>query len=263
MAEPAASNLIEHKTDRQKEQDNELVLSYTTMRNLIGFSGMLLPLVLMLFTKEANGMFVEPSISDYYYTKNGDILVVLLSVLGVFLITYNGYDWKEKVLTTLAAFCAIGVAFSPTGSVNTDPNSVHTTINFGGHIIHFVFAAVFFISLAIVTLAYFPKTDSPKTIKPDGKKTAKSKRNMVYRICGWTMIVSVVLLLVYFLLLDAWYNKNDFPVVFLLETIAVEAFGISWLTKGETLLPDGEHYMMKAIRTVKKNLKGVNDPSRE
>ena len=108
MAEPPSSNLNKHKTDRQKEQDNELVLSYTTMRNLIGFSGMLLPFVLMLFTKEADGLFVEPSISDYYYTKNGDILVVLLSVLGVFLITYNGYDWKEKVLTTLAAFCAIG-----------------------------------------------------------------------------------------------------------------------------------------------------------
>ncbi len=252
MSESAASNLNEQKTDRQKEHDNALVLSYMTMRNLIGFSGMLLPFVLMLFTKEANGVFVEPSISDYYYTKNGDILVVLLSVLGVFLITYNGYDWKEKALTALAAFCAIGVAFSPTGSVNTDPNSVHTTINFGGHVIHFAFAAVFFISLAVVTLVYFPKTDSPKTVKPGGKKTAKSKRNTVYRICGWTMLASVVLLAVYFLLLDAGTIRTDFPVVFVLETIAVEAFGISWLTKGETLLPDGEHYMMKAFRRLKK-----------
>jgi hypothetical protein len=66
------------------------------------------------------------------------------------------------------------------------------------------------------------------------------------------MLASVVLLAVYFLLLDAGTIRTDFPVVFVLETIAVEAFGISWLTKGETLLPDGEHYMMKAFRRLKK-----------
>jgi len=108
--------------------------------------------------------------------------------------------------------------------------------------------------LAIVTLAYFPKTDSAKSIKPGGKKTAKSKRNIVYRMCGWTMVASVALLSIYFLLLDAGTIKTDFPVVFVLETIAIEAFGISWLTKGETLLPDGEHYMMKAIRMARENL---------
>ena len=70
------------------------------------------------------------------------------------------------------------------------------------------------------------------------------------------MIASVALLLVYFLLLDAGTIKTGFPVVFVLETIAIEAFGISWLTKGETLLPDGEHYMAKAFREAKANLKG-------
>ena len=245
------------KTDRRKEQENELVLSYTTMRNLIGFGGMLLPFALMFFTKEANNVFVEPSISDYYYTKNGDILVVLLSVLGVFLITYTGYNWKEQALTTLAALCALGVAFSPTGSrAEIDPNSVHTPINFGGHLIHFLFAGVFFIALAIVTLKYFPRSDNPASIQPDRKKTTKEKRNTVYRICGWIMIGSVAMLLVYFLLLEFDVFKTDFPVVFVLETIAIEAFGISWLTKGETLLPDGEHYMMRAVRTVKEKLKG-------
>ena len=256
MAQPATPNPNDQARDRRKEQENELVLSYTTMRNLIGFGGMLLPFVLMFFTKEANNVFVEPSISDYYYTKNGDILVVLLSVLGVFLITYTGYNWREQALTTLAALCAIGVAFSPTGSrAEIDPNSVHTPINFGGHLIHFLFAAVFFIALAIVTLKYFPRSDKPGSEKPDRTKTAKEKRNVVYRVCGWVMIGSVVLLLIYFLLLELSVFKTDFPVVFVLETIAVEAFGISWITKGETLLPDGEHYMMKAFRKVKNSMK--------
>ena len=101
-------------TDRKKEVDNSLVFSYLTLRNLIGICGILLPVVLFLTTKKAEGdRLIEPSISDYYYTSNGDILVVLLSVLGVFLFTYKGYQWQEKVLTTIAAICGMGIGFSP------------------------------------------------------------------------------------------------------------------------------------------------------
>jgi len=68
------------------------------------------------------------------------------------------------------------------------------------------------------------------------------------------MIGSVALLLIYFLLVELEVFETNFPVVFVLEAIAVEAFGIAWLTKGETLLPDGVHYMVKALREVKNNL---------
>jgi len=77
---------------------------------------------------------------------------------------------------------------------------------------------------------------------------------VVYRICGWIMIGSVALLLIYFLLVELEVFETNFPVVFVLEAIAVEVFGIAWLTKGETLLPDGVHYMVKALREVKNNL---------
>ena len=81
------------KTDKQKESDNELVISFLALRNLIGISGMLLPIVLTLFTPKGElDKVMEHSISEYYYTKNGDLFVVLLSVIGVFLLTYKGYD---------------------------------------------------------------------------------------------------------------------------------------------------------------------------
>ncbi|MEI9810928.1 MAG: hypothetical protein WDO16_25300 [Bacteroidota bacterium] len=197
-----------------------------TLRNLIGFGGMLLPFVLMIFTKEANDAFVEPSISDYYYTKNGDILVVLLSVLGVFLFTYKGYNWKEKALTTLAAICGLGVAFSPTVSkddlttkdiLEIDPNSVHTAINFGGNAQHLAFATIFFIALAIIALKYFPKSDAVSKRKADGKRTAKEKRNIVYKICGWTMLGSMFILAMYFLINPFGRFVGDFPMVFVME----------------------------------------------
>src|SRR5690606_11597741 len=109
-----------------KEIHNELVFSYLTLRNLIGFSGMLLPVILVFTTAIGeNDPIIAYSISDYYYTSNGDVLVVLLCVLGVFLLTYKGYTWKERILTSLAAVSAIGVAFSPTSASSASSASIH------------------------------------------------------------------------------------------------------------------------------------------
>src|SRR4051812_40712027 len=99
-------------SDKQKELSNDLVFSYLTLRNLIGICGMLLPFLLFITTGK-----IEPSISDYFYTKSGDILVVSLSIIGVFLFTYNGYGWAERILTTIAALSSIAIAFCPTASV--------------------------------------------------------------------------------------------------------------------------------------------------
>jgi len=45
------------------------------------------------------------------------------------------------------------------------------------------------------------------------------------------------------------------PVIFILETVAIEAFGLSWITKGQTLWPDGEHYISKGMTMMKAALK--------
>ena len=242
------------KPNRQKEKDNNLVFSYMTMRNLIGFSGMLLPLVLVLATHTCGcDNRIEPSISDYYYTGIGDLLVVILSVLGVFLFTYTGYGWKENILTTIAAICGIGVAFSPTAAKFPGNSfSVHTPILEVPEIFcferHLLFAAIFFISLSIMSLYYFRKSDSVRIRTKNDKRTQKEKRNIIYKICGWIMIVCVVTLILYFIIAPFKKIVGDFPIIFTLETVAVEAFAISWLTKGETLLPDGEHYMKEFFK---------------
>ena len=51
MPEPDKPTPTDQKTDRQKEQDNGLVVSYTTLRNLIGFGGMLLPIRVDVFNE--------------------------------------------------------------------------------------------------------------------------------------------------------------------------------------------------------------------
>ncbi|MEO8535259.1 MAG: hypothetical protein ABI441_15990 [Flavobacterium sp.] len=246
--------MADKKSDRQKENENELVLSYLTMRNLIGFSGMLLPVILILTTRTgSNDMIIEPSISDYYYTNNGDVLVVLLSVLGVFLFTYNGYNIIEKGLTTLAAICGIGIAFSPTATSSARSSTIHVAnetvpIVFGIER-HFIFAGLFFISLAIISLVYFPKPkDKEQVVTPQ-----KKKRNVIYLICGWVIIASMVLLVLYFIFKPSFLQ--NIPVVFILEAVAIEAFGLSWITKGQTLWPDYEHYLQKGYNDLKEALK--------
>lgn len=255
------------KTDKQKEAGNELVLSFLTLRNLIGISGMLLPVVLTIFTpKGEEDKVIEHSISEYYYTKNGDLLVVLLSVIGVFLLTYKGYNlFWERTLTVVAALCGIGVAFFPTAAKIGNSMTIHIVnekvpMFFGVIQWHFVFAGLFFISLALISLFYFSRTnkkDGAHTNVRTGKQ--KARRNLIYKICGWTMLICVLLMILY-IKIDPPSLKNV-PVIFILETVAVEAFGISWITKGQTLLPDGEHYVMKGLREAKEMIQqGTTTP---
>lgn len=237
------------KIDKHKEHANDLVYSYITLRNLIGFCGLLLPVILIFFTNRTGaGTFTEPSISDYYYTSTGDILVVLLSVLAVFLFTYTGYTVMEWLLTTIAAICAIGIAFSPTthdgllllSSIHVAHISPVTPL---GITRHFLFAGAFFISIAIMSIHFFPKHGEPVT-------SQKVKRNRMFKICGYTMLGCIILMAIYLFAQPAW--GKTIPVIFILESIAIIAFSLSWLTKGETLWPDGEHYISIGFRFFKR-----------
>jgi len=248
-------------SDDIKQINNELVFSYLTLRNLIGICGMVLPLALCIFPKRPSGFYgFEPSISDYFYTDRGDILVVILCVLGTFLITYAGYTWKERVLTFIAGICGMAVAFVPTKnrcdqcefSVHTDNGGVFG--NIAGTSWHFVFAATFLFCLAIMSLVYFTKSNEPPDHrKADGTLTQKGKRNIVFKSCGWIIIASLIILGLYFIIKP---DLKGFPIVFVFEAIAVEAFGFSWLTKGQTLWSDEEHYLVRALGKVREAIGG-------
>lgn len=249
--------ILSPKTDEEKEDKNDLVFSYLAMRNLIGIAGLLLPIIIAIFpTRKSGFLNLEPSISDYYYTDRGDILVVTLSILGVFLFTYKGYCRMERILTIVAGISAIGIAFVPTKEIcNHCEHSVHH-LDSGifkfliGTAWHFIFAATFLLSLAIISIYYFTRSDqdssSLKLVK--GQGTQKAKRNRVYRICGITMIVSVGIIGLYFI---ADPDLKEFPVVYIFETIAVWAFALSWFTKGQTLWPDNGSYLVKAMKNTR------------
>jgi hypothetical protein len=89
---------------------------------------------------------------------------------------------------------------------------------------------LFFLILASFSFFLFTKTAKDK-----GPTRQKKKRNVIYRICGLVMVASLTATVIFMAIRD---DNSKFPFVFLGETIALVAFGISWLTKGEAIYPD-------------------------
>src|ERR1700704_520263 len=79
-------------------EKNDQVVSYYALRILIGATGILLPLLLIIGNLIAyNNFNIEFSVSDYYDNGTaGDILVGVLFVLGFFLMAYKGYDLTDS-----------------------------------------------------------------------------------------------------------------------------------------------------------------------
>ncbi len=95
--------------------------------------------------------------------------------------------------------------------------------------IHFISALVFFLTLAYISLFLFTKSSHPPSDRPVPKKN----RNRIYRICGYVMLGCIALIALYFFWLEEWYpGLSAYDPVFWLESVALWAFGFSWLTKG-------------------------------
>ena len=174
-----------------------------------------------------NGL--EDSLSSYYHTGMGDVFVGILFAMGLFLFSYKGYTRWDDFAGDLACLFAIGVALFPTTPQNS-PSDV--ALVFGK--IHLAFAALLFLTFAYFALFLFTKTD------PDRPPTRrKRQRNVVYRACGAAIVLSIALIVIVNLLPSEIASPIKlYKPVFLLEAIAVVAFGVSWLFKGEALLRD-------------------------
>lgn len=214
------------KTQASPAEDN-LVLSYLGLRKAIGIIGMALPFVLALGKILLDGPGIQDSISSYYYTGMRDVLVGSLCAIAVFLMSYHGYERLDDLAGDLACVFAIGVALFPT-TPGLDPTPRDKLI--GG--LHVSFAALFFLTLAFFSLVLFTKTDPTK--RPT---VQKRQRNVVYTVCGYTILACIALVAAVSQL-SADSPVRSLDPVFWLESVAVLAFGASWLTKGEAILRD-------------------------
>ncbi|MFE6611921.1 DUF998 domain-containing protein [Amycolatopsis sp. NPDC057786] len=203
---------------------DNLVHNYLFLRRAIGFLGIGLPFVLVFGKMAVDGGGLLNSISGYYYSGMRDVWVGVMCAIGVFLLSYRGYGRVDDIAGNIAAVAAVGVALFPTTPANGDRTDEIVGL------LHLGFAAVFFLTLAFFCIVLFTKSD--KEI-PGARKPV---RNQLYVVSGVIMLVCLALIVLCGLVFDD-LTKDLYPALWL-ESIAILAFGVAWLTKGGTLLPD-------------------------
>ncbi len=199
------------------------------LRKGVGVLGMSFPFILSFGALILFSTGIQTSISSYYHTGMGDVFVGTLCAIGVFMLAYRGYKGIDHIAGNLACFFAIGVALFPTNPPG-DATKLEEIIG----VVHVVFAALFFLTLAFFSLFLFTKTDLTK--KPSPRKRL---RNQIYRACGYAIVASILLIAIQAVLSSETKQVlSAYNPVYWLESLAVVAFGISWFVKAETMFRD-------------------------
>jgi hypothetical protein len=219
-------------TQSERQSKQELIVSYLTLRKAVGVLGILLPFMLFFYSL-FKGQGVQISISHYYFTEMRNEFVVVLSLISLFLFCYEGYD-NDKYYSRAAGFFGLVVVF------------VHTTLKCRScmplgitarEIIHLGSAALFLGLLGYMSIFLFTKTNEIN--KATGVlPPKKAARNRIYKICGYVIFLCLILMVLYFAVGSLKTKLCPYKPVFWLESVAVLAFGFSWLVKGETILKD-------------------------
>jgi hypothetical protein len=190
------------------------------LRCIIGFAGMLLPLIVLALSLIFGYGFPDSISATYFVAPCIAPFMIILGAAGVLLVTYNGYNLVDDILNTVAGLCGIGVCLFPCSDTVEPFIGTFNLPAATSNIIHNTVAISFFGILAYNSIFQFTKGSATPT---DNKK----KRNIIFRICGIGMLASFTLLLV-----DA-YIVTIPHVIWWVETIALAFFGISWLTKAD------------------------------
>jgi hypothetical protein len=171
---------------------------------------------------------LQGSISSYYYTNLREFFTGILCTVSLFLICYKGPEkkpdlWKnDGLLTNIAGVLAFLIALFPTNPEECS-EKIYTIapwcLEWLG-CLHYIFAGLFFIILAYISIIIFTigqkaETDSVSLIN----------ENYIYIFCGSVIFICVCLI--------PFQLFKYSTIVF--ETIALAAFGITWLIKGRAL----------------------------
>lgn len=237
-----------------RDLNPNLVISYHHIRLVIGWLGVSLPFILLIgnyiinnwdilnndtfvmnqcYTYHSDNI-VKSSISRYYYTTVGDLFTGILLTVALFLFTYRGYPQRDEELipsdsfmTNLAGICALGAAIFPISSNYCIPDNVRAFISSEviGYV-HYIFEGFFLLSLSIISIFNFRRTAK---IEDFGKMPSHD----FYKYCGIVMLICLSLIVVYAIWIEAKFPALEkYNIILILETIAMLAFGCSWIKKG-------------------------------
>lgn len=208
--------------DIEEEKLNKEFLKH--QRKMLGIlCGLLAPLAILF------GMFGDNpdewwySISATYYSNAKMLMIGLLFTTFVYFVSYRGLDFRDNVITAVSGISALGVIAFPTNTNFIDNNSTVGLFNLPvtiSHTIHCGCASALFVSFAVMILFQFTQSKSKMTEQ-------KKKRNVLYRICGYTIIAFM-----------AWQIASvvlEIPGYWTLinEAVMLTAFAVAWLCKAE------------------------------
>lgn len=196
---------------------------YMRIRNICGLLGVLLPWLAIISASLADRPSDEWwwSISCTYYQTPA--LVGILTPASLVLMCYIGYNKWDNIVTSLSGLCGLGIILFP---CQVSWLAAGTPVGFfqlpmeTSHIFHTIFAALFFLLLAINSICLFTKSSGVMTDR-------KMLRNNIYRFCGWGMISFEVVFVFIKLIHSPGY------MTMIVEIILLTFFGLSWLVKGE------------------------------
>lgn len=207
-----------------------IIISYKNLRIAIGALALFIAFGCIFGGLLFGNIGVQSSISAYYYTNMRDFLEGTLLGVGVFLLTYYGYSKLDRILSSAAGLMGICIALFPTYNA-PGPVGIFQIDPMVSFYLHMGSAAAFFLLLAYISLFLFTKTGP--TVMTDRKKI----RNIIYKVCGITILASCLLFgLLGLVFGQAWIQSNY--IIIILETVMLMAFGVSWITKGEAIFGD-------------------------
>lgn len=197
--------------------------SYLAIRRSIGFLGILLPLLLISGGLVFNSGSVEFSLSAYYHNNMGDLFVLILGAAGMLLLVYQGREIIIRILTSISGILALLIILFPTYTPGvTGGYGVFQLDPVLSGRIHMVCAIAFFALLGIISFWRFTdhRKDSP---------AERVKLDRWYKLLGLTILICAGL----YLFIGIFFKEanTSYPIL-ILETIGLEAMGLTWLIKG-------------------------------
>lgn len=198
---------------------------YTRIRLVCGILGMLLPILAAvgaglyrLHYSVPEGFWSHLSISATYYMT--PVLAAILTAASIVLMTYDGYGKVDNLVTTASGVLGMLIVLFPCKcSLAGDYTGFFMLPANVSAVIHNISACLFFVLLAFNSAFLFTQNN--------GKMTKQKKmRNKIYVACAIAMVIPML-----WIVLPVWSPSKTFVA----ELIMLEAFGISWLVKSDTI----------------------------
>ena len=209
--------------------------TYFTLRLSMGASALAFPVVLSLGGWLVADLPYQRSLSDYYYTRMGDIFVGMLIAIGASLTVYAGYSRQEDRILNVAGVLAVVVALIPPAR-DYDPCVICLPL-LSSSWLHGAAAIAFFVLIGWVCI--FRALDTLELIS---NPTVVRRYTHLYRLIGALMIAAPLSALVLSALVDSG------RMVFWAEAFAVWVFAAYWLTKTYELRRSrGDEKLMGAV----------------